>query len=101
MGFVATTLRMTAGILVWAVHFGAIYGFTSLACGRGLAVPVPGVVVAASVVAVTVLAAALAPAWRARRAGEFADRIALGLGGFALVAIAFETLAALMVPACA
>ncbi len=100
LGFVDTTLRMTSGILVWAAHFGVIYAFTAVACARGFGAFAPGAVVAASVAAVALLIAALAPAWRTRQAGEFVDQLALGIGGFALVAIAFETLAALMVPAC-
>ena len=51
MGFVATTLRMTAGIIVWAVHFAAIYGYAALACARGFAVPVPAVVGIATILA--------------------------------------------------
>jgi hypothetical protein len=100
MRFVATTLLVNAGVIVWAGHFGTIYGLGSLACARGAAAAVQPLVLSASAVAVTALAVALGLAWRARRGEAFADRLALGVGGFALVAIAYETVAALVIPPC-
>jgi hypothetical protein len=35
--FVAVLLLMLAGALIWSIHFTIIYGFTSVACARGLA----------------------------------------------------------------
>jgi hypothetical protein len=36
-GFIGKMLFMTGGLIVWAIHFTVIYGFTSVACAKGFA----------------------------------------------------------------
>jgi hypothetical protein len=88
-------LRMSAGAIVWAAHFMLIYGLTGLACARGL----PGIVPWAIAVA-TALAVAAAVALLLVRSADFAGRVASGVAGLALVAIVWEALPALALPAC-
>lgn len=44
-------LRISLGVILWALHFTVIYGFTALACARGFGASVSWVVGAATVVA--------------------------------------------------
>ncbi|HEX7054321.1 MAG TPA: hypothetical protein VF211_10375 [Burkholderiales bacterium] len=97
--FAAAALRLSAPVLVWALHFAAVYGFTGLACARGWASAVPGAVGAASVIAAAAALAIVAAGWRRR--AELESWLSAALGGFALVAIAYEALGAWIVPACA
>lgn len=89
---------MAVPILIWALHFGLVYGFTSLACARGLAAWVPWVIAAASV------AAALAALGLLRHAHNrldgFSAWMTAALTLTALVAIVYETTGAFTVPAC-
>jgi hypothetical protein len=108
--FTHDILLLFAGPLVWAVHFLAIYGFTGVVCARpGAGGPqwlglgwTGWAIVALGGVAVLALAACL----RARpRSGSPDNRAflrwtALALGALALLAIAWETLAVFLVPAC-
>jgi hypothetical protein len=90
-------LRVSLGIVVWALHFAAIYGFTALACARGFGASAPWVVGAATAVAaaaaIAVIVTHLSP--------EFTRWMTAAVAGLALVAIVWEGLPALMVPACA
>ena len=105
--FTRTTLRMFSGVIIWAVHFTAIYAFVALACARGFAQAqwlgasvVVWAVSAATIVAVAAILAMLVPALRA--AGHaFEDWMTAAVAALALVAIVFETLPVVMVPACA
>ena len=108
--FGGTALRMSAGVIVWAVHFAVIYGFAGYACARGLPGPVPWVVGIATLVAaaacVAIAAGALFPdeglgmPWR--RAGErrFPAWMSASLALFALVAVVWEALPILWVAPC-
>ena len=91
-------LWMAAGVIVWALHFAAIYGITGLACARVMPHVVPWAVGLATLVA------AGAAAWIARRGmqrrGDFIDAVAAGLGALALLGILWEGAAIAMVPAC-
>ena len=94
--FTRTTLRMYSGAVIWAVHFGVIYGFTALACARGFAdTRLLGVsVVTAAILGATVLAAGavlafVVPALRAGL-GSFENWMTTGTGAFALLAIVWE-----------
>jgi hypothetical protein len=88
--------------VIWAAHFGAIYGLTALACARQMAALVPWVVGLASVIALAGLLALAIPAGlRALRSARLADSLAAGLGGLAMVAVAWEGAALFWVPACA
>ena len=90
---------MSAGALCWALHFAAIYGFTGIACARGLAGAVPWAVAGFTLVAALAAAAVLRVALRQR--DSFEHWLAAALAGAALVAILWEALPALLVPACA
>ncbi len=99
MHFVARSLWISAGVIVWALHFAAIYGFTALACARGLMGPVPSLIGIAGGVAAAIAAAIVVRGWRRRK--SFEHWLSASVAGFALVAIVFETIPALAVPACA
>lgn len=92
-------LRLTSGVIVWATHLLAIYGFTGLACARGLERTVPWVAGAATLAAAALAAWLMLRGWRRR--GEFEHALCAGLAGFALLAILWEGLAVLMVAPCA
>lgn len=89
-------------VVLWAVHFAAAYGFTALACARGIATAIPWVVGAASAAALAALAIVVLPAARrVARGGEFADTLGLGLGVLAAIAVVWEASAVVWVPGCA
>jgi hypothetical protein len=107
---------MVAGLLIWAVHFGIVYGFTGLVCARpawaqltiagwGLipfGVTLATAAAAAALIAVLVWSKNLgmgAPAGEipAARLQRF---VAIGGALIALVAIAWEVFPALMIGAC-
>ena len=105
--FTRTALRMSSGIIIWAAHFLAIYGFTALACARGFATArwmgigaVPWMIGVATLIAAAALVALIASAARAANS-SFTEWMAAALGGLALIAVAWEAMAVLMVPACA
>jgi hypothetical protein len=92
-------IRMSSGAIVWGAHFGAIYGITALACARGLAGVVPWAIGIATIVAVAVL---LLLIWSSfKDLGAFANWLGAAIGGLALLAIVWEAVAVLLVPACA
>jgi hypothetical protein len=98
---------MFSGALIWAVHFMAIYGFTTLACARDFATTqwlgigiVAWAIGAATIIA---LAAAVAVAVSATRTAPvigFTDWITAGVAALAALAIVWEALPVIMVPAC-
>ena len=92
-------LRMSAGVIVWALHFGALYGFTALACARGFAGAVPWVAGAASALALAALLLILARS-RPRR-DEFESWLAFSIAALALAAIVFQTVPVYLVRPCA
>lgn len=102
-------LLLFSGPLIWALHFIAIYGFTGVLCARpgtnaswlGLSVAT-WVLVAAAVAAVAAIAAcmAVAPRDTARENRRFVRWVARGLGGLAIVAIAWETMSVLLIQGC-
>lgn len=97
-GFVRTSLRISAGVLVWALHFAAIYGFTALACARGWSGAVlPLVVLATLAAAAAMLVIVVAGT---RRRGEFESWLSASLAGLALVAVLYEGITVLVVPSC-
>jgi hypothetical protein len=112
-GFMGKSLYALAGLLIWAFHFGAIYAFQALACARGFAgreVAGAGIVtvfvVAATVVALLASAAVIATGWRTAGANQLAEhdeflrRLGLLVAGLAAIAIVWEALPVLVVPAC-
>jgi hypothetical protein len=99
MNFAAATFRLSAGILVWALHFGLIYGVTGLACARGMPRAAPWGIGAATLVAVLVLVPLVVAGWRRR--AEFESAIGGALGAFALLAVLWQALPVLLIEACA
>lgn len=91
-------LWLSSGVIVWALHFATIYGFTGLACARGWVNAVPWTVGLATAAAAACAALLLARGMR-RREG-FEDGIAAGLAGFALLAILWEGLTIVLVAPC-
>jgi hypothetical protein len=90
-------LRISLGIGVWALHFTLIYGFTALACARGFGAAAPWVVGVATVIAAAAAVAIIVT----HLAAEFTSWMTAAVAGFALLAIVWEGLPALMVPICA
>lgn len=99
MSFARESLRVFAGVIVWALHFTAIYAFTSLACTRGMpdavAWGIGGATLAAVAACGWILRAAL------RRTPAFDAWLTAGIAAMALLAIVWEALPVLMVTPCA
>ena len=109
--FARTAFRLSAGILVWTVHFAVIYGYTGLACARrytdaGAAwiAAVPWVIAIAGVLALAAMALVIVPVVRSLRSHEsaqFADWMGAGLAGLAAIGVVFESVPVVMLPVCA
>jgi hypothetical protein len=99
MSFARASLLMAGGALCWALHFAAIYGFTGVACARGYAPAVPWAILACTVPAL--LGAAVVMRLALRRRESLEHWLAAAIAGAAMVAIVWEALPALLVPACA
>jgi hypothetical protein len=86
-------------VIVWALHFTAIYGTTALACARGVPGAAPVGVALATALAAVLLVFIIVRG--VRRRAEFEGWVSAALGAFALVAVVWEALPALIVEACA
>jgi hypothetical protein len=91
-----TALRIAYGPLLWALHFGVLYGFNALACARGFPHAVPWVAAAATVALGAVAALLLVRSMKS----DFIDWLTAALAGVALLAILWQALPVLLVPAC-
>ena len=112
MSFAGALLRMSAPLVIWAVHFLVIYALTAIACARGFAATrVLGIdAVSWGIAAATVLAAGamlftIGVAVRRLRpqsngTAAFVHWMSAAAGGLALVGILWEALPVLIVPAC-
>jgi hypothetical protein len=111
-GFVRKSLFLLAGLLIWAAHFGVIYGFNGLACARrfagvvvlGIGI-VPLVVTAATLLGLAVTGGVLVAALRhdpsrASVSDAFLRQTTVAVAALSLVAIAWNGLPALIVPPC-
>ena len=98
MTFPAAALTISAGVIIWALHFSAVYGITALACARGWAGLVPPAVAGATALAVIASAAVILVGWRRR--GVFEYWLSATVAGFGLIAIVYEAIPVLMVPVC-
>jgi hypothetical protein len=98
--FVATAVYLCSAAMIWALHFLGIYGFTGLACARGLGVIAPAIGTL-TVVALLALGAISASALRGGPQFEFERALTASLCGLAAVAIVWEAVPVFMVPACA
>lgn len=93
-------LLMSSGVIVWALHFAAIYGFTALACARGFPQAVPWVVAIATAAAVAAVLFFIVVSWKQEN-HDFEAWMTRGIAGFALVAILWEAIPVWVVPTCA
>jgi hypothetical protein len=118
-GGIARIFGAVAGLIVWAVHFGAIYAITAYACARGLQATrvlglglIPAGVLGATALALVAAGIVLATtARRLRSAGaagtgreehaRFLLWFTAGTTLLAMIAILYEGVPTLMVPACA
>jgi hypothetical protein len=110
--FVAVLLSVLAGAVIWAIHFTIIYGFTSMACARGLGTGVVPLTVAVAT-GVAALAAAVvmvrslrpvgpgAPDEDHAPAADFIRWITAAVAGFAMLVMILEGLTVALVPPCA
>lgn len=105
----ATRAGLVALILapvIWTLHFAAIYGLHGLACGRGIMAGWIGwVIVLATILAAAALAAVTWPTLRHARRGDesapsFLNHVGLLTCIIVAVALAWNTLPVLLVPAC-
>jgi hypothetical protein len=106
--FGSATLRMLAGFLIWAAHFGIVYVFTALVCARDartgatdasmIAVGIAAVTAVAIAAIATVLHHALQGAWyrQAREAHmPFLAWLTAAVAAYALLAVLWTALPAL------
>jgi hypothetical protein len=92
-------LWIGSGVLIWALHFLALYGITALACARALPQAVPWTVWIATLAAVIAAAAVLRMGYRAR--ASFEGWLTAGVAGLGLIAIVYEALTVAFIPVCA
>ena len=110
--FALVAAMTVGGLLIWAVHFLTVYGFTGLACARGFAGArvldigvVPFTIGAATALAlggaITILSLAARGMRRAQSTpSRFLWYASLMLAGFAAIAIVWAGLPALYIDAC-
>lgn len=98
MTFARASLRISAGIIVWALHFAAIYGFTGFACARRWTGAVPWAVYLATLVAG--IACIFILAREVKRREQFTSWLGAGLAAIALLAILWESAPILVVKPC-
>jgi hypothetical protein len=115
--FSAATLWTLAGFLVWALHFGVIYSLAALACARGFAdARLAGIrllswgIGLATAAGFATTAAVIVLTWRDRRRHlqaeddedptRFAAWLTVAIGLLASLAMLWQALAVLTVPAC-
>ena len=114
---ISKMLFMIGGLLVWAAHFTVVYGFTTVACVKGLAVAdvlgvgiIPFVIGAATLLAWATTGAILISATsgpippHSARYGEttehFLQYTAATIAALSLVAIAWNAIPVLLVTPC-
>lgn len=91
--------RLCAGILVWAVHFGLLYGFSSLACAAGSPTLALWGIVVATALALAALSVIVQQGWRQHTRFERWLQAALGL--FAFAGVLLNALPVLLLEVCA
>ena len=99
MSFASSAFWISAGPTIWAAHFLAIYGITTLACAQGMPAAVAWIVAGATLLAASMALLVLVKCVRQR--SEFVRWIGAGNAALALVAILWEALPAFTVPPCA
>lgn len=104
--FARTLLRMSSGIIIWALHFGAVYWVVTMTCALGLGevrlfwFNANAVILGVTALAlIAVLAVVVSAVWGSLR--DVRNWMTAGVGAMAAVAIVWEgVLPVLMVPAC-
>ena len=109
--FLAVLFSVLAGAVIWAIHFTIVYGFTSVACARGLGTGMVPLTIAVAT-GVAALAAAVvmvrslrpvgpgAPDSNHAPAADFIRWITAAVAGLALVVMILEGLRVAPVPPC-
>jgi hypothetical protein len=96
--FAPAALGLSAAVVVWALHFTALYGGTALACARGMPQVVLPAITGATLAAAVALAVIAVRGW-SRRA-VFEHWLSAALAAVALLAVLWEALPVLVVPPC-
>ena len=91
----STLLRMSAGAIVWATHFAAIYGATAFACARGNVRAVPWIVVLATLAGVGFAATIMLRSYPRR--DDFVHWMTAAIAAMAAIAMLLEAMAGLVV----
>lgn len=97
--FTRSALRMSSGVLAWALHFAVVYGGTGIACARMAPHVVPWIIALATAVAAAACVAAMVSGLRA--ADRFEGWITSTVAALALLAIVWEAVPVLVVAPCA
>lgn len=115
LSFASTSLRIGAGLLIWAAHFGAVYIYAALVCARGdptaelLGVPIIRLNIALlTLVAIAALAYVLRQTLRGRWRAEaeradlpFIAWLSAASALYGLLAVLWTAVPTLWVAACA
>lgn len=105
--FTSTTLWMGAGVIVWALHFLALYGITAVVCATGsddarwlgLGI-VPWTVAVSTLVGVGLVAWVGVRAWRRHSHERLAPWLTATLCALAAFAMLLEAIPVAIVPVC-
>jgi hypothetical protein len=107
VSFARTALCVSAPIIIWAAHFGVIYGFTGLACARRFTdggatwlALVPWVIGLATAAAVAAALVFFAPIVRKPAGIAFIDWMSGWTAALAILAMLLEAITVLWVPVC-
>jgi hypothetical protein len=98
--FALATLRATGGLLVWAAHFGVLYGATGLACARDFPVPVPWIIGAVTLAALVANGVLLVSGLRAAASADILDWLTASGAAISTLAVILQAFPILMVPIC-
>ena len=105
--FVRTAATMSAGALVWAVHFVVIYGYTGLACARRfesagatLVALVPWVIALGTLLASAAAAILIRPVLKADQPVDFTRWMGAGVAALGLAAMLMEAVSIVWLPVC-
>lgn len=93
-----TVLRISAGAIVWAAHFAALYGATALSCARGDARAVPWIVALSTLLGVALVCAIILRSYPRR--DDFAHWLTAAVAAIAGIAMAWEALAGFVARTC-
>lgn len=91
-------LWIASGIVVWGLHFTAVYGLTALACARGQAETVPWIIGVSALAAGALTVAILVKGYLGR--AGFVEWMTASVAAFGLIGIVYETAAGLLSPLC-